>query len=186
MVGIMSAKPDATSVWRVPVSVEDIDETGRHFDLAPDEKTRAAIAEVIGVRALPRLSASLDVARHGSDGLRVSGEVTAAVGQTCVVSLEPMESEVREAVDLVFVPQHAADDSDAVMQLDSASIEPPETLQDGIVDLGAIATEFLLLGVDPYPRKPDAMFEAPLATEPSSKPFAALAALKKRSSEGKE
>ena len=51
---------------------------------------------------------------------------------------------------------------------------------DGAVDLGAIATEFLLLGIDPYPRKPGAVFDAPVAEDdPSSHPFAALAALKK-------
>ena len=30
----------------------------------------------------------------------------------------------------------------------------PEPLIGGIVDLGALATEFLILGLDPYPRKP--------------------------------
>ena len=48
-----------------------------------------------------------------------------------------------------------------------------------MVDLGAVATEFLLLGIDPYPRKPGAVFDAPPAGDPSSHPFAALAALKK-------
>ena len=52
-------------------------------------------------------------------------------------------------------------------------------LRDGVVDLGAVATEFLLLGIDPYPRKPGAVFDAPPAGDPSSHPFAALAALKK-------
>ena len=61
--------------------------------------------------------------------------------------------------------------------------EPPEPLQDGVVDLGAVATEFLLLGIDPYPRKPDAVFDAPPAGDPADKPFAALAALKKGQSE---
>ncbi len=39
--------------------------------------------------------------------------------------------------------------------------EPPEPLVGGTVDLGAIATEFLILGIDPYPRKPGAEFDAP-------------------------
>ena len=55
----------------------------------------------------------------------------------------------------------------------------PEPLIGGAVDLGAIATEFLILGIDPYPRKPDAVFEAPRPETTSVKPFAALAALKK-------
>jgi hypothetical protein len=39
--------------------------------------------------------------------------------------------------------------------------------------------EFLILGIDPYPRKPDAVFDAPVVGDPKSHPFAALAALKK-------
>ena len=50
---------------------------------------------------------------------------------------------------------------------------------DGVVDLGAVATEFLLLGIDPYPRKPGAVFDAPPAGDAAGHPFAALAALKK-------
>ena len=47
------------------------------------------------------------------------------------------------------------------------------------IDLGAIATEFLILAIDPYPRKPGAVFQSPSAGEPAAHPFAALAALKK-------
>ena len=43
--------------------------------------------------------------------------------------------------------------------------EEPEPLIGNSVDLGLLATEFLILGVDPYPRKPDAAFEAPAAAE---------------------
>jgi hypothetical protein len=51
---------------------------------------------------------------------------------------------------------------------------------DGKLDLGAIATEFLLLAIDPYPRKPGAEFAPVKADDASAKPFAALEALKKR------
>ena len=52
----------------------------------------------------------------------------------------------------------------------------------GVIDLGAVATEFLILGIDPYPRKPGAVFAAPPAApgEAAEHPFAALAALKSR------
>lgn len=181
----MKTGTDAIGIWRVPVSIEDIDETGRHFDLAPDEKTRDEIAKVAGLRALPALSASFDVIRHGRDGLRVSGKVTAVVGQVCVVTLDPLENELHETVELVFMPSHAAPDA-AVTKLGIDADEPPEILHDGIVDLGAIATEFLLLGIDPYPRKPGIVFESPKSAEPADNPFAALAALKKGADGGKE
>jgi hypothetical protein len=43
-----------------------------------------------------------------------------------------------------------------------------------------LATEFLILGIDPYPRKPGAEFAAPKAEDNREHPFAALEALKKR------
>jgi hypothetical protein len=53
-----------------------------------------------------------------------------------------------------------------------------------VLDVGAIATEFLVLGIDPYPRKAGADF-APLQDgDGSAKPFAALEALKKRLGSG--
>ena len=54
-----------------------------------------------------------------------------------------------------------------------------QTIDNGIIDLGRLATDALYLAVDPYPRKPDAVFE-PLveAPDPEDHPFAALKALK--------
>jgi hypothetical protein len=56
--------------------------------------------------------------------------------------------------------------------------DAPEPLVGGQIDLGAIATEFLILAIDPYPRKPDAVFQPPPGGDDSAHPFAALAALK--------
>jgi hypothetical protein len=56
----------------------------------------------------------------------------------------------------------------------------PEPLVGGVVDLGALATEFLILGINPYPRKPEAVFEAPRQAKGDQGPFAALERLAKR------
>ena len=58
-------------------------------------------------------------------------------------------------------------------------MKPPEPLVDGKVDLGALATEFLMLGIDPYPRKAGAEFAPPKVEDAGEHPFAALAALEK-------
>jgi hypothetical protein len=143
------------------------------------------VAAAIGVAALPRLQADFALTRTGRDGLQVIGEVTALVGQTCVVSLEPMETNVTEAVDLRFTAEGERSSSVVAIELSAAgdAPDPPEPLENGAVDLGRIAVEFLVLGIDPYPRKPDVSFEPP-ATEPeeaAAHPFAALQALKKGS-----
>jgi uncharacterized metal-binding protein YceD (DUF177 family) len=180
----MTTKIASKIPWSVPVRRDDVPETGLHRDLVADEATRAAVAAVAGVKAVPRLQASFDLRRQGR-GLKLAGEVSATIEQTCVVTLEPMTSDVRESIDLAFVPAEA--DAEAEPELDQIAdvIDPeapdgPEPLVNGTADLGVVATEFLLLGIDPYPRKPDAVFDAPEAPrqDAGANPFAVLAKLK--------
>jgi len=178
-----SARPSGPPPWHVPVTLEDIPETGERFELEADAAVRAAVAKVAGLRELPRLQASFEVTRHGADGLHVSGSVSATVGQTCVVTLEPLDNEIEENIDLTFVPQQAvapvegADGDEPQPQ--NVNLDQPEPLVGGTVDLGALATEFLILGLNPYPRKPGAVFESPQDDKPDPSPFAALAKLQK-------
>jgi uncharacterized metal-binding protein YceD (DUF177 family) len=164
--------------WQVPVAVEDVAEDGRHSDLAADAATRTAVARSVGLRELPRLEAMFDVTRYGQGGLRVAGRVSATVGQSCVVTLEPLVNEVAEDVDLMFVPKSAVPKDEGAGTHDQRADET-EPLIGGSIDLGALATEFLILGLDPYPRKPGATFQPPADLKPEERPFAALAALKK-------
>jgi hypothetical protein len=187
------ADKQAPAPWQIPVVIEDVAETGRHFDLVADSDVRAAVAQVVGLRELPRLQANFDVTRHGADGLRVCGRVSATVGQNCVVTLEPLANEVEEDIDLLFAPasppverkageRKTGEDEagEAGSERPQRSWNGPEPLIGGIVDLGALATEFLILGLDPYPRKPGAVFEAPQDVKPDPGPFAALAGLKEK------
>ena len=178
----------APAPWRVPVALEDIAETGAHFDLVADAEVRAAVARVAGLRDLPRFEAAFDVTRHGADGLRAVGRVSATVGQTCVVTLEPLVNNVEEEIDLVFAPQRPAKPKSARSSAAEQEAEDavaaenwgtPEPLIGGTVDLGAIATEFLILGLDPYPRKAGAVFQPPQDAKPQDGPFAVLAQLTK-------
>jgi hypothetical protein len=168
--------------WRVPVAVADVAETGEHMDLVADSETRAAVARIAGLRELPRLEASFDLLPHGGGGVRVTGRVSATVGQTCVVTLEPLTNEIEEEIDLLYMPPAAAaavaanDDSEAEVE---PKWDDPEPLIGGTFDLGALATEFLILGLDPYPRKTGAVFDAPRDNQPEAGPFAGLAGLMK-------
>ena len=171
----------APAPWRVPVAVEDIAATGQHFDLVADAGVRAAVTRVVGLRDLPRFEATFDVTPRDAGGLHVAGLVSATVGQNCVVTLEPLVNEIEETVDLVFTPQRAPArlNGETETEPHEAKWNDPEPLIGGIVDLGALATEFLILGLNPYPRKPGAVFEAPHDHEPEAGPFAALAKLTK-------
>src|SRR5215475_408704 len=161
--------------WHVPVRVEDVPETGLHLDLVADEHVRSGLAALAGVPDVRRLEAAIDLARHGN-GLRATGRVSATVAQTCVVTLEAIESQVDESIDVIFAPSSTGDFADENTAFEAD--EPPEVLSDGTVDLGAIAAEFLLLGIDPYPRKPGAEFAPPAEEGAATSPFAALAKLR--------
>ena len=168
----------APTPWQVPVAVEDVAETGARFDLVADAQVRPAVARMAGLRDLPRLEANFDVTRRGA-GLHVAGRVSATVGQLCVVTLEPLVNEVEEAIDLLFVAQPTAEREDGEVGTRGERADATEPLIGGLVDLGGLAIEFLILGLDPYPRKPGAVFQPPPGAKPDESPFAALASLKK-------
>src|ERR1043165_4331580 len=93
--------------WSVPIPVEEIPDTGLHIEIDAPEAARAAVAQLAGLRELPQLVATFDLTRQGV-GVHVSGHVRARVGQTCVVTLEPIENTVAEAIDVKFVHSDAA------------------------------------------------------------------------------
>jgi uncharacterized metal-binding protein YceD (DUF177 family) len=175
----MIEKPDP---WRVPVAVEKIPDTGLHRDLEADQATRDAVADVGGLRKVLSVQASLDVTPMRGGRFHVAGHVRARIGQTCVVTLEEMESDIDEPIDVIFAPPDQIPEMAALVdeteESDEDTPDPPEPIESGIIDLGRLATDALYLGVDPYPRKPDAVFE-PLveAPDPEDHPFAALKAL---------
>ena len=174
---------DQADPWSVPIAVEQIPDTGLHRDIEADRAARDAMAELAGVREILSASASIDVTPDSGGRFHVTGRVRARVGQTCVVTLDPIENDIDEPIDLIFAPPEQipqlADLADDAAQSDAEIPDPPEPIENGIIDLGRLATDALFLAVDPYPRKPDVVFEPPdVADDPEDHPFAALKALR--------
>jgi uncharacterized metal-binding protein YceD (DUF177 family) len=167
-------------VWSHPIKVADIPPEGEDIELVADEETRAALARFGGVLAVRRLRAPLRVVSDGSGGAVVTGHVEALVRQNCVVSLEPFDNEVHEEIAVAFAPESAQ--AAARKEVVEIGDDPAEAIVNGMIDLGAVAAEFFVLGIDPYPRRPGAVFTPPVAepAEESAKPFAALAKLKQK------
>ena len=177
--------PSRKDPWRAYVTVAQIPDSGLHRDIEADPSARQAIAEVAGLREVTDARASFDL-RHRSGGqVHVAGRVQAKIGQTCVVSLDPIESEIDEAVDLIFAPSAQSLPRNDLEEGDGGDDRPietddqPEPIVDGVIDLGRLATDVLFLAIDPYPRKEGAVFEPQVAAaDPEDHPFAALRALK--------
>lgn len=160
-----------------PVRVVDLPPHGFDLTLSPDAGTRAALARHAGLLAVEELNASLHFAPEGREGVHLTGRLRATVRQTCGVTLEPFDAPLDEAIDVHFAPAGsyvpapvAADEEDET--------DPPDEIVDGSIDAGALVSEFLALGVDPYPRKPGAVFEPPAEDPAAASPFSALSRLK--------
>jgi len=174
---------DTERIWSATIRLDEIGETGRHVALDASDEVRAALAKSAGVDAIERLVARFDLSRRGPHRLHVNGEVSGTVRQTCVVTLDPVTNDINEPIVVDFASQREPLGEGAEIDLDTAgSGEEAEPLVGNAVDLGLLATEFFVLGIDPYPRKSGAAFDAPkIASDPASHPFARLAALQKNS-----
>ena len=165
--------------WKFPVTLSNLPPRETAFELVPDEAARAWLARRAGVPAIPRLIARLKVQPEGREGAAVQGSIEATVRQTCVVTLESFDNEIHEPIALRFEPAEAVAARPPQAE-EVVGEDPPEPLTDGTLDLAAVVAEFLILSIDPYPRRPGAVFSPPGAAEGGKEPspFAALANLK--------
>lgn len=169
-----------------PLKVEEIAD-GATGEIAATPAEMAAIAGMLDLVALDRLTLSYRLARGGEGRLHLSGRVTARVTQTCVVSLEPVDASIDVPVEVDFwpVPLFEALEHSAEEPGHTGLLDWPEPIVDGKIDLGPVLYETLATALDPYPKREGASFqwsqEGATGPEPSNTgPFAALAALKRR------
>jgi hypothetical protein len=161
------------AVWSVWRSWAALRLHGRDT-VSPDEPSRARIARFLGLESLDVMAASL-THEAWRDGARVWGRVEAVATRLCGVTLEPFEERVDADFDLRFVPEGSpnapAVEAELMVTLDDD--DPPEVVTGEILDLAAYIIETLGLALDPFPRKPGAVFDY---VDPSgnTSPFAVL------------
>ncbi len=154
--------------------------TDAPFVLEPDEAERRRLAGRFGISAVEALRAEVKLVREG-DKVTASGRLAADIVQPCAISGEDFPVHIDEQIALRFVPpgHHAPDE-----ELEIGADECDEIEFEGLtIDLGEAVAQSLALAIDPFAEGPEAeraRIEHNLAGDPSSGPFAALAALKKK------
>ena len=127
----------------------------------------------------------------------LEADFKANLTQTCSVSLEPVEDEIKAHISQLFSPGWQAGDGDESMDFEEDGEfsdfadadeendimpDPPEPIIDGKIDVGEFIAEELAVRIDPFPRKKGVEFEWVSDDSNNSGgapgPFAALAALK--------
>jgi uncharacterized metal-binding protein YceD (DUF177 family) len=164
------------------VRVAEIAAGGTPVDVRASEAERAALAAEFGLLGVDRLDARLVFRRLASGVVEVRGRLEADVVYPCVVTLEPVPGRVEEEIEARFADGPSPRQSE--VEVDALAADPPEPIVGGAIDAGAIAAEFLALGLDPYPRAPGAALEPGPAEAVHDERFAALARLATPRKEG--
>lgn len=155
--------------------------------LEADDRERQGLAQRWGVSSVEAVAAKLEVSRWKRDGVRVKGRVEARITQSCVVTLEPVASQIIETIEALFVPEGSrlarVETSDiGEMIVDAEGPDAPETFHGDMIDLAEICEEFIVLSIDPYPRLEGAelppVLNGAADDEERESPFAGLSALK--------
>jgi uncharacterized metal-binding protein YceD (DUF177 family) len=170
-----------------PIIVSKLPKDGMPVRFTASAPERAALARHLAIPSVDRLEADVTVKSWRSEGVKITGRLTADVVQSDVVTLEPLSQTIDEDIDLVFLPEHSrlarmVQPQDGELHLDPEGDDIPETYVGDRIDFGTVLAEALALGLDPYPRAEGASFDA-FDTDPEPEggkisPFATLRKLK--------
>jgi uncharacterized metal-binding protein YceD (DUF177 family) len=154
-------------IMRIPPRGQEV-----HVEATAEEC--AALAQDFGLPGIQALYGDYHL-QASAKGIHVTGVVKASITQICVTTLEPFDSMIEEEVEVDFAESSGMP---AEPPTDIHEYEPPDEIVNGQIDLGALTAEFLVLGLDPYPRKPGVDFSYRDPADEKDSPFAALNKLK--------
>jgi hypothetical protein len=150
--------PAAKSPVSFLVHVARLPRKGMPVTIEADPRQRAALAREHGLAEVKSWHAGLLVEPWKRNGVKVSGRVVADIVQECVITLDPLESRIDEAVEGLFLPEDSklgrlGFDGAGEILIAAEGPDSPETFSGDSIDVGALAEEFFALAIDPYPRK---------------------------------
>lgn len=181
------ADPEILFAARLPEIGAEGRESRYHWQV--DAERCSSLAVRFGCVEIPTFEVKAMITPLRKEGyFRVNGAISARVVQNCVVSLEPVVSDLEKQFELLLVPETEDDPPDP--ELDDQELE---TYSGHSVDLGEIGAVELALALDPYPRAPGVSVTdlGPGGSDTGyevsedghikrNRPFEALAALKRK------
>jgi uncharacterized metal-binding protein YceD (DUF177 family) len=163
------------------VKVDEVGPDGYRGEREARADERARLVDELELLAIDPVRVALSIRALSGGRYQLTGRIDTQVTQSCVVTLDPMVSPAGDEMDVELWPAEEigplAEGEHSVLEADT-----PEPIENGRIDLGRIIYEHMAGSIDPYPRKPDADFEALKPTGPGfdkpESPFAVLARLK--------
>ena len=120
------------------------------IDITANKSERELLSERCLVLSVNSFTARITIIKSSSHEFEAKGSLKAEVSQICVVTLEMMINQISTQ----FVQKYSTHDlnisDDLVIGPDDE--QPPDPIVSDDIDLGELASEYLLLSIDPYPR----------------------------------
>ena len=157
-------------------------------DFQANDRELKALTERFKIESLDALSAQVSLQLLTNGDVLMSASFQARLTQTCVVTLNPIVSEISSIFTMTYTEGADAEggrDEEEFVDLDD-DIELSEAIIEGKIDIGEAVSEQLALEIDPFPRVKGAKFDgyftgtkAESEQVPEKKnPFAVLSKLK--------
>lgn len=147
--------------WSHNVDAAGLPEAGLAIVIEADAQARADLARRLQVTTIEDLRADVRVRRNAMI-YHVTGRVRARVVSPCIVTFAPVTQDIDEPFESFYADKTAAisltrarherqrqHDIELPMLEES---EDPEPLVNGQIDVGELASQYLALAIDPYPR----------------------------------
>jgi hypothetical protein len=157
--------------WSFFVDVSNITEDAEHYSISASEQEQRDLSKRLNIQSIQNLTAELDVCKSPLNGLiNVTGNVEAKIIQTCVVTLDPVQDDLKAEIDGWFGKSHQVISlskvkKDKLSKISGVELpileesEEPEEIINGQIDLGELVTQHLSLAIDPYPHKEGVEYE---------------------------
>lgn len=170
------------------IEVERVHQEDIERAIAATPEELEVLAGFLDLNRLDKLEAELTLTSWRRKGVKVTGRLRAVTEQTCVVTLEPMECRYDDTFERTFLPAETLSKQTRLEDVvDAEGDDPPDPIEHGVIDVGAVVLEQFALIIDYYPRREGAEIdsrygEATEADDAPPNPFAQLQALKSRGS----
>lgn len=163
------------------ISTHEIPSHGLKDRIAFTKKQCLEIANILGIEDVSRFEFDYELKQTGQGRYRLTGDLTAHVTQQCVITLDPVESQIDEKLEIDLWPPADVEEAERSAEEEGRSVllDGPEPLLGDQIDIGQLAYEHLAASLDPYPRKQNAKFEGAFEDEQRDsddtvRPFAGL------------
>ena len=149
--------------WSFTLDIDDIGAEPKTYTFEASQQERIDMSRRMGLISMESAQASVTVQRVGGGLIHAMGTVRSDLTQSCVVSLGPVPAHVEDEFegwygdkDKAVSFAKARNDRDAKkghteLEILEEAVDP-EPIVNGKIDVGELATQYLSLALDPYPR----------------------------------